>query len=270
MGYLNFGTKNNASIRDTVHAAQAGTYTLTTRYSNGGADVKTIDLYVNGTKVETLNFKGTGNESNFKTVKSKIALKSGNNVIMFQANAAAPNNMIFDNIVLECDTPIEPVPPTVTFTGKYVDSVTVGEKVAIVVEATDKDGSVSHIDFFDNDSLIHSEWNAPYEFDWTIAAEGAHKLVAVVYDNDGNTAKNSLSVFAKKQTSGFADRKASLRSLVTASTKFRIFNLQGMLITEIESTAADLQAHLKAKNLQKGAYIAKPANAKIGLFKVKI
>ena len=271
MGYLNFGTKNNASIRDTVHAAQAGTYTLTTRYSNGGADVKTIDLYVNGTKVETLNFKGTSNEANFKTVKSKITLKSGNNVIMFQANAAAPNNIIFDNIVLESDAPIEPVPPTVSFTGKYADSVTVDEKVAVVVEATDKDGSVSHIDFFDNDSLIHSEWNAPYEFDWTIATEGVHKLVAVVYDNDGNTAKNSLTLYGKnKGTTGFANRAATSFSLATAPTKFRIFSLQGVYITEVESTAADLQANLKAKKLQKGVYIAKPMNPKAGFMKMNV
>ena len=169
------------------------------------------------------------------------------------------------------EAPANPVPPMVAFSGKYVDSVTVGEKILVVVNASDEDGSVSHIDFFDNDSLIHSEWNAPYEFDWTIATEGVHKLIAVVYDDDEMTASDSLSVIAKPdQTIGFADWSMGSVNFAKAPTKFRIFSLQGVLVAEIESTAADLQTRLKAKNLQKGVYIAKPMNAKKGFFKVKI
>ena len=119
--------------------------------------------------------------------------------------------------------------------------------------------------------MIHSEWNAPYEFDWTIATEGVHKLIAVVYDDDEMTASDSLSVIAKPdQTIGFADWSMGLVNFAKAPTKFRIFSLQGVLVAEIESTAADLQTRLKAKNLQKGVYIAKPMNAKSGFMKVKI
>ena len=49
-----------------------------------------------------------------------------------------------------------------------------------------------------------------------------------------------------------------------------LYFLQGMLVAEIESTAADLLNQLKSEKLHKGVYIAKPANARIGLFKVKI
>lgn len=169
------------------------------------------------------------------------------------------------------EAPADPIPPTVSFTGKYADSVTVGEKVAVAVSASDEDGSVSHIDFFDNDSLIHSEWNAPYEFDWAIATEGTHKLVAVVYDDENLTASDTLSVTAKPaQIIGIAERKMGSFNLVVTPMKFQVFNLQGMLVAEIESTAADLQNQLKSEKLHKGVYIAKPANARIGLFKVKI
>lgn len=54
------------------------------------------------------------------------------------------------------------------------------------------------------------------------------------------------------------NRKISSYNLATTPMKFRIFNLQGMVVTEMESTVSNLQADLKAKNLQKGIYIAKP------------
>ena len=65
------------------------------------------------------------------------------------------------------------------------------------------------------------------------------------------------------------NRKISSYNLATTPTKFRIFNLQGMVITEMESSVSNLQADLKAKNLQKGIYIAKPLNAKAGFVKLK-
>lgn len=255
MGYMNFGTKNNASIRDTVHAALAGSYTLETRYSNGGSDVKTIDLYVNGKKKETLTFKKTGGESNFAAVKSKIELNAGVNVIMFQANAAAPNNVVFDNIKLTSDTPIEPVPPTVKFTSTVSEKVEAGGKIAIAVEAKDSDGSISHIDFFDNDSLIHSEWTAPYEFDWTPSGAASHTLKAVVYDDDGNTADASIKVTVTESTIGLVDAKLGLSR--DGLMKYRVFTLQGVRVGEFTSSTLEVENAVKNLGLKNGIYVVK-------------
>jgi hypothetical protein len=268
MGYLNFGTKNNASIRDTVHAAQAGSYTLETRYSNGGSDVKTIDLYVNGKKKETLTFKRTGGESNFSTVKSKIELNAGVNVIMFQANAAAPNNVVFDNIKLTSDTPIESVPPTVKFTSTVSEKIEAGEKIAIAIDAKDSDGSVSHIDFFDNDSLVHSEWTAPYEFDWTPSVVGSHTLKAVAYDNDGNMANASVKVTVAQSAVGIAEAKLGL--LRDGVTKYQVFTLQGLFVGEFNSRAIEVENAVKKLNLNKGIYILKPQNKNFKMRKVVV
>lgn len=72
------------------------------------------------------------------------------------------------------------------------------------------------------------------------------------------------------QTIGFADWSMGSVNFAKAPAKYRVFSLQGAFVTEVESSAADLQTSLKAKNLQKGIYIAKPMNAKKGFFKVKI
>ena len=257
MGYLKFGTNASASIRDTVHAPQAGAYTLETRYSNSGSDIRTIDLYVNGKKVETPTFKSTGADANFGTVQSRIELNSGVNVIMFQANAAAPNNMIFDNIKLTCNAPVEPVAPTLAFAEIASKTVKVGDAVSISVEASDEDGTVSHIDFFDNDSLIHSEWTYPYEFDWELASEGEHTLKAVVYDNDGNTAEKTISVVAESLTNLNAFGKMKLDAAEVQT--FRVYDVRGTLVVTLESSIADLQNQMRRNGLQNGLYIVRGA-----------
>lgn len=274
MGYLNFGTKDNASIRDTVHALKAGKYSLATRYSNAGADIKTIDLYINGTKVETPTFKSTGANEKFSTVKSEVTLKSGVNVVMFSANAAAPNNMIFDNIVLELVEAADPVPPTVKFTTpKNGDSTLVLSVLNVDVEVSDKDGSVSHIDFFDNDSLIHSEWTAPYEFEWMLTEEGMHTLIAVAYDDEGNTARDTLSVYVMSPYETDSEDQEDERTptiirnnveyALSQTTEFRIFTLQGNFVKMVRATASDLQSEMEKAGLTRGLYLAKPMYGKI-------
>lgn len=255
MGYLKFGTNASASIRDTVHAPLAGTYTLETRYSNSGVDIRTIDLYVNGKRVETPTFKSTGADANFSSVQSQVELNRGVNVIMFQANASAPNNMVFDNIKLTCHAPVEGVAPFLAFSNIVPETVKVGESVAISVEASDEDGTISHIDFFDNDSLIHSEWAYPYEFDWKPTLEGLHSLKAVAYDNDGNTDERTISVIAEATTSlnAFCKMKANALEIQT----FKIYDMQGNLVGTLKSSAADLQNQMRKNRLPGGMYIVR-------------
>lgn len=255
MGYLKFGTNASASIRDTVHAPQAGTYTLETRYSNSGVDIGTIDLYVNGKRVETPTFKSTGADSNFRLVQSQVELDRGVNVIMFQANASAPNNMIFDNIKLTCHATVEGVAPVLAFLNTVPERVKVGESVAISVEASDEDGTISHIDFLDNDSLVHSEWTYPYEFDWKLTSEGAHTLKAIAYDNDGNTVEKTISVVAESLASlnAFGKMKANALEI----QEFKIYDMQGNLVGTLKSSAADLQNRMRKNGLPGGMYIVR-------------
>jgi poly(3-hydroxybutyrate) depolymerase len=96
---------------------------------------------------------------------------------------------------LKGNIPVVVTPPTVSITAPVENGTFIAPAtIAIATTAADADGSISHIDFFSNDSLIHSEWTAPYEFDWTDVLAGDYTLRAVAYDNDGNTASGSLNV----------------------------------------------------------------------------
>ncbi|BCU77597.1 hypothetical protein llg_23120 [Luteolibacter sp. LG18] len=99
-GYLNIGTSATAAIRDTVSVLSSGTYRLETRYSVVGADIGTVDLYVNGTKVATPAFTQTPTLSDWAIHKQNILLNAGSNIVEFRATTTRPSPLYFDGITV--------------------------------------------------------------------------------------------------------------------------------------------------------------------------
>ncbi|WCM93824.1 carbohydrate-binding protein [Acidovorax sp. NCPPB 2350] len=98
LGYLNFGTSASASIRNRVRVPADGTYQLRTRYSVAGADVGSIDLYVNGVRAAAPAFTQTASLSDWATSTQTVNLNAGANTVEFRARATAPAALYFDNI----------------------------------------------------------------------------------------------------------------------------------------------------------------------------
>ncbi|HEU5069953.1 MAG TPA: glycoside hydrolase family 98 domain-containing protein [Verrucomicrobiae bacterium] len=99
-GYLQFGTSSSAAVRDTVNVLKSGAYQLETRYSVVGADVGTIDLFVNGMKVTTPVFTQTAMPSDWAVNEQTVTLNAGANTIEFKANGTAASSVCFDNLVV--------------------------------------------------------------------------------------------------------------------------------------------------------------------------
>jgi hypothetical protein len=99
-GYLQFGTSSSAAVRDSVVVRKAGTYRLETRYSVTGANVNTINLYVNGINVATPAFTQTPTLSDWAIHKQNVTLIAGTNTIEFRANGTAASSVYFDGIVV--------------------------------------------------------------------------------------------------------------------------------------------------------------------------
>lgn len=112
-GFLKFGKNANAAVKDTVRTNKAGEFTMKLRYSST-SDINNVDLYVNGTKIETMKLGNTNGYSNWKTYEKKVTLKSGDNKIEFKANASLPSSLYIDNFTMSGsfgdETPVEPEP----------------------------------------------------------------------------------------------------------------------------------------------------------------
>ncbi|WP_085946671.1 glycoside hydrolase family 98 domain-containing protein [Paracidovorax oryzae] len=100
LGYVNFGTGSAASLRGRVQVPSAGSYQLLTRYAVAGADVGTIDVYVNGVRIASPVFAQTPSVSDWAVQALPVELQAGVNTIEFRARAAAPAPVYFDNVVL--------------------------------------------------------------------------------------------------------------------------------------------------------------------------
>ena len=101
-GYVKFGKKVSAAVRDAVDVPSDGDYTLTLRYT-ADADVKNIDLYINSEKSQTLNLAKTASMSAWSDAEVTVTLSAGTNKIALKAESAPSGNVYIDNFKLDGD-----------------------------------------------------------------------------------------------------------------------------------------------------------------------
>lgn len=101
-GYLKFGTKATAAVRDTVNTAKGGSFTMKLRYA-AAADTEGLALYVNGEEAARLSLKGTSSYSDWAVWEQQISLKEGANIIELRAVTELTSPLYLDNFVLEGD-----------------------------------------------------------------------------------------------------------------------------------------------------------------------
>lgn len=76
------------------------------------------------------------------------------------------------------------VPPVVAITNPANGaSFAAGSVIPITASATDADGSVARVEFYDGSVLLGTDTTSPYEFQWTGASAGSHQLTAKAFDN---------------------------------------------------------------------------------------
>lgn len=76
--------------------------------------------------------------------------------------------------------------PTVSLTTPTGgDAFEVGTSVILAANATDSDGSVTSVSFYDGTTLLSTDLSSPYTFDWIANGVGTHTITAVATDNNG-------------------------------------------------------------------------------------
>ena len=85
--------------------------------------------------------------------------------------------------------------PTVSLT-RPASSSTFTAPASITVEATasDADGNIARVDFYQGSTLLRSDTSSPYSYTWTGVAAGSYQLTARAVDNDGATTQDSANI----------------------------------------------------------------------------
>ena len=112
-GYTD-ANKGNANTTFSVPESAAGSTTATVRYANGNGALKSLSLYVNGTKVKQILLPATANWDTWGTESETVSLNAGTDTISYKFDAADLGNVNIDNITIGTLTSPTTTPPTTT------------------------------------------------------------------------------------------------------------------------------------------------------------
>ena len=73
---------------------------------------------------------------------------------------------------------------------------TVSQAITVTATASDTDGSISKVEFYDGGTLANFDTAAPYTYSWTNASVGTHTITAKAYDNvNATTLSSPVTIF---------------------------------------------------------------------------
>ena len=183
------------TLQDVYATAIDPTATLAfTKYGITAFDVQ----YWNGTAwVTVTGGRITGN--NLVWRKIVLATPVTTDRIRVLVNAGVVGTYNYSRIVeIEAYTPSGGDvnnPPTVTLTAPTTGAThTAPATIDLTAAASDPDGTVSQVEFYNGATLLGTASTTPYTFSWTNVAVGTYTLTAKVYDNLGVTTTSAAVV----------------------------------------------------------------------------
>lgn len=85
--------------------------------------------------------------------------------------------------------------PKVTITAPTsTDDIEAGADIGFTAEATDENGSIQSVKFYDGNTLLGETTDAPYTYEVKNLSLGDHTLKAVATDNEGNESSASVTI----------------------------------------------------------------------------
>jgi hypothetical protein len=93
-------------------------------------------------------------------------------------------------------------PSVITINSPVNNSSSTGTSVTIDVSATDPDGNITVVEYYDGTALIGSSTNQPYIFTWENPAAGTHVITVKVIDSNGGITTSSPSTVTVNAQTG--------------------------------------------------------------------
>ncbi|WP_214105601.1 cellulase family glycosylhydrolase [Acrocarpospora catenulata] len=99
-----------------------------------------------------------------------------------------PGTFSINNVTCTGSSPPPNTPPTVSLTSPTNgQSYGAPATIALAATASDSDGSVTSVAFYNGSTLLGTDTTSPYTFSWTNVAAGSYSLTARATDNGGAT-----------------------------------------------------------------------------------
>jgi hypothetical protein len=142
-------------------------------------------------------------------------------------------------------------------------------KVILSADASDADGTITKVEFFNGSSKIGEVISAPFHFTWTNVAAGTYTITAKATDNEGASATSSAVSLVVREPgklqnypNPFSSTTTIEFSLVSESyAELQVFNMQGLMVATafkgIVGAGAVTQVPFDRSGLPNGTYFCR-------------
>lgn len=99
-------------------------------------------------------------------------------------------------------TPPVNMAPSVLLTSPTSSTFNAPATIVLSANATDSDGTISKVEFFNGNTLLNSDNTSPYSYSWNNVAAGTYTIKAIATDNLGaTTTSNTTTIVVNQLTS---------------------------------------------------------------------
>ncbi|MCU0430259.1 MAG: Ig-like domain-containing protein [Cytophagaceae bacterium] len=184
LGYLDVGDWTDYLIQ----VPSAGTYRMECRVASA---LTTGRFSWNiGTQVlAQFTVPNTGGWQTYTTLGANITLPAGTHTLRMQVSGGGYNINFFT-----INATVSNTAPTVTLTSPLGgSSYTTPASILLSAAASDADGSIARVEFYQGTTLLGSDVSAPYSITWNQNVAGEYAIRARAIDNLGASTNSSIS-----------------------------------------------------------------------------
>gem|GEM_PF-1220116 len=170
------------------------------------------------------------------------------------ASLTADGGKLFDAVInwAANTTVVVPqnIPPTSTITAPANNSEFIAPAIInITATASDNDGNIAKVEFYEGNNLLGTDLTSPYSFAWNNISSGNFTLKTKAFDDDGATAFSSaITISVNEQPVDTAVLPFTVSVINPQENSFFLENSDITISAEIEATGTSDAPYLKVTN----------------------
>ncbi|WP_197060000.1 carbohydrate-binding protein [Sporocytophaga myxococcoides] len=186
-----------------VKVAKTGKYNLALRVACNG-DGRTVNLTIDGNALtSSIPIPNTSGWQNWTTISVKeLPMSAGEHILRLtigNVDYVNLNYMVFEEVVQ-----VQPPAITLTSPGNRT-TISVDEKLTLSADATDPDGNIIGVSFYQDGKLLTTVNTAPFSYQWTPTFPGEYSFYSEAFDTDGlSTRTDTVSITVQTIVTGLS------------------------------------------------------------------